>query len=205
MAILTNFGVPVPGASGTTLMPKLQYRFRVTFHNLAGSDKASEISRNIVSVSRPAMDHDDVTIDMYNSKVRLAGKHTWQDITLVIRDDVSSEVVKLLGQQLNTQVDHADQTSAQAGGDYKFGMTIETLDGSQDAGAGAVLDQWHLAGCFIPSLQYGDLNYGTSDAVQITATIRFDNASNHIGAGGVDVLSGGKTKHVKKVSSGGGR
>ena len=108
MAVLTNFGVPVSGESGVTLMPKLQYRFRVTFSNLGGSSNATSITRNVVSVTRPALDHEDVTIDVYNSKIRLAGKHTWQDITLVIRDDVDSEVIKELGKQLNKQVDHAD-------------------------------------------------------------------------------------------------
>jgi len=35
MAVITNFGVPTDASAGTTLMPKLQYRFRVTFSNLA--------------------------------------------------------------------------------------------------------------------------------------------------------------------------
>lgn len=186
MAVLTNFGVPVSGESGVTLMPKLQYRFRVTFSNLGGSSKATSITRNVVSVTRPALDHEDVTIDTYNSKIRLAGKHTWQDITLVIRDDVDSEVIKELGKQLNKQVDHADQSTAMAGIDYKFGMMIETLDGGNGDGEN-VIDSWELVGCFIPSIQYGDLNYATSEAVQVTVTIRYDNASNMVG--GTDQLS----------------
>ena len=34
MAVITNFGVPTGSTEGTTLMPKLQYRFRVTFTRL---------------------------------------------------------------------------------------------------------------------------------------------------------------------------
>lgn len=187
MAVTTNFGVPVDGSSGSTLMPKLQYRFRVTFTNLGDGIGNHHVSRNVISVTRPALDHEDVTVDVYNSKIRLAGKHTWQDVTLVMRDDVNSQVIKELGHQMSRQVNHAQQGSAKAGLDYKFGMKIETLDGGND-GNEVVIDTWTLAGCFIPSIQYGDLNYATSDVVQVTATIRYDNASNTTSTG-IDNLS----------------
>lgn len=179
MAVTTNFGVPVTGESGSTLMPKLQYRFRVTFTGLGEASGAQTIvTRNVVSVTRPAVDHDDVTIDTYNSKIRLAGKHTWQDITLVMRDDVTSGVINALNKQMERQLNHAEQSAPLAGSQYKFGMKIETLNGDHSEGQDAVLDTWELSGCFIPSIQFGDLNYATSDVVQVTATIRYDNASN---------------------------
>ena len=187
MAVTTNYGVPIDGSTGSTLMPKLQYRFRVTFANL-GFSTATQVSRNVISVSRPALDHDDLTIDVYNSKIRLAGKHTWQDVSLVLRDDVDSEVIAAIGQQLNKQVDHGAQSSAKAGQGYKFTTIIETLDGGND-GTETVLDKWELVGCFIPSVQYGDLNYATSEQVQVTVTLRYDNASNEVN--GADKLSAG--------------
>lgn len=186
MAVITNFGVPVSGETGSTLMPKLQYRFRVTFTNLGGAS-GTKVTRNVVSVGRPSLIHDDVTIDAYNSKIRLAGKHTWQDITLVIRDDVDSEVVKLMGAQLNRQINHADQEAPTSGASYKFGMKIEMLDGSHDDGDSGVIDSWDLVGCFIPDIQYGDLAYATSEVVQVQATIRYDNAAHTVA--GTDVLS----------------
>lgn len=201
MAVITNFGVPTSGETGATLMPKLQYRFRVTFDGL-GNSKATKATRNVVSVTRPSLTHEEVTVDAYNSKIFLAGKHTWETITLVLRDDVDSEVIELLGRQLNRQVDHNDQTSSFAGQNYKFSMKIQTLDGSNDGGSDdAVLDQWSLVGCFITNIQYGDLNYGTSDVVQVTATIRFDNASHEVdGANGDDVLSSLNTTTSKNAN-----
>lgn len=191
MAVTTSFGVPVTGATGT-LMPKLQYRYRVTFENLGGSNEGPKVTRNVVSVTRPGFTHDDVTVDVYNSKIRLAGKHTWDDITLVIRDDIESEVVEFIGKQMAQQVNHSTQSAAKAGKNYKFNMKIEMLDGSNsDAGDATVIDSWHLVGCFIPTIAYGDLNYATSDVVQITATIRYDNASHDVG--GTDMLSAGGT------------
>ena len=189
MAVTTNFGVPTTEGNGT-LMPKLQYRYRVTFQNM-GTGSTTVVTRNVVSVTRPAVDHDDVTIDTYNSKIRLAGKHMWQDITLVLRDDVQSEVIKKLNEQMQAQLDHDNQSAPLAGNEYKFGMKIETLDGSNGDGSENVLDTWTIAGAFIPSIQYGDLNYATSDVVQVTATIRYDNASSETSSVGGDVTAVG--------------
>ena len=200
MAVLTNFGLNVEGANeGATLMPKLQYRFRVTFTNLGGNAEGPLVTKNVVSVTRPALDHDDVTIDTYNSKIRLAGKHMWQDITLVLRDDVDGNVVKSLGAQMSRQVNHSTQTSRRAGSNYKFSMKIEMLDGNNDGSDASVLDSWELVGAFIPSIQYGDLNYGTSDMVQVTATIRYDNASHTVD--GADTLSTTDAANDSSVST----
>lgn len=190
MAVITNFGVPAAGASAT-LMPKLQYRFRISFVGIGGdTEKTPLVTTNVISATRPQLDHEDVTIDTYNSKIRLAGKHTWSDVTVVLRDDVDGNVITALDKQLSKQVNHNDQTSAKSGSDYKFKMLIETLDGSDDDGNGnAKLDEWTLVGCFIPSIQYGDLNYSSSDMVQVTVTVRFDNASHTILNGGDDILA----------------
>ena len=122
MAVITNFGVPTGSTEGTTLMPKLQYRFRVTFTRLGNSVNSDVVTQNVISVSRPSLTHEEVVVDSYNSKMYLAGKHTWETLTLTMRDDMTSEVIKQLGGQLNRQVDHADQASATAGSSYKFEM-----------------------------------------------------------------------------------
>ena len=71
-------------------------------------------------------------------------------------------------------------------------MKIQTLDGSNGAGAQGedgehVLDTWEVVGCYLPSVQYGDLNYSSSEMVQITMTVRYDNASHTVGS---DVVLG---------------
>jgi hypothetical protein len=186
MAVTTNFGVPVENEGGATLMPKLQYRFRVKFINLGGKS-GTKATRNVVSVNKPTLTHEEVIIDTYHSKTYLAGKHAWEAISITLRDDVDSEVVSLLGAQLNQQVNHHDQSAPMAADAYKFGMVIETLDGGRDEGDFNVLDAWEVEGCFLTNVAYGEFNYATSEAVIVTATIRFDNASHEID--GHDVLS----------------
>jgi hypothetical protein len=182
MAVTTHFGVPVNGQATSTLMPKLQYRFRVTLIGLGAPGNAGNhtkfTTQNVISVNRPNITHEEIVVDSYNSKIYLAGKHTWEPITLVLRDDMNSGVIKALGEQLNRQVDHASQESALSGASYKFSMLIETLDGGNSNPV--VFDTWELAGCYLAGVQYGDLNYGTSDMVQVTLNIRYDNAANVI-------------------------
>ena len=192
MPVISNFGVPVDGDDGTTLMPKLQYRFRVLFNGIGKAGEAKkELTQNVISVSRPNMSHEEIVVDSYNSKTYLAGKHTWEPVTIVFRDDMNSNVIKALGEQLNKQVDHSDQASATSGESYKFTVNIETLDGNNAANKPVVFDTWILKGCFVQNVQYGELNYATSEMVQVTLQLRYDHAE-HLDKGGSDMLSAGE-------------
>lgn len=189
MANLTKFGVPTGGTTTPVLMPKLQYRFRVEFRSIGGSADSKSLTHQIVSVTRPTLTHEEVTLDVYNSRVYLAGKHTWEPITLVIRDDVDNNVIKLIDAQLQNQVDHHEQSAPLAGAQYKFTTIIDTLDGRNDESTGPdILDTWTLGGCFIQSAAYNESNYATSDAQIINLTIRYDNAK-HVDDVGSNLLA----------------
>jgi hypothetical protein len=185
------------GSSGVLVQPKLSYRFRV-FLNEFGSGENLELTSQVVSVSRPSLTHDDVVVDVYNSRINLAGKHTWDAITLTVRDDVTGLVARAIAAQMQKQVDHANQSSVKAGGGYKFGMSIQNLDGSQPA---EVLDSWQLAGCYIQNVNYGENNYATSDPLQITIAIKYDNANHNIL--GTDAFDGGAGDNGIEITSAG--
>jgi len=174
-------GADTPGAgSQGMLMPKLKYRFRVTLLNFGGGGiqgPTTELTKQVMDVTRPSVSFEDITLDIYNSKIRLAGKHSWEDITLTLRDDASGQVSKMVGQQLQSQLDFQEQASAAAGFDYKFIMNVEVLDGGNGAIVPTVLETWQMYGCFIQAANYGDLNYATNEAATIALTIRYDNAT----------------------------
>lgn len=171
MAVLTTLGVPDNAGNTTTIMPKLQYRFRVTFN---GDAFSATPTRNVISTSRPGLTHEQIPLDAYNSRIYLAGKHTWEPVSIVLRDDVDSVTLRELNAQLNRQVDHANQSGPRAGSAYKFTTLVETLDGSNPTPG--VLDTFELSGCYITNIQYGDLAYAASDQVQVTVQIQYDNA-----------------------------
>lgn len=177
---LTKFSVPLASDQSATsqglLMPKLAYRFRVVLEGFGQSSLRSEITKQVISAARPNVTFDPITLETYNSRVFMAGKHSWQPISLVVRDDVGGNVTKLVGEQLQRQLDFMEQASASAGTSYKFVTRMEVLDGGNGATDINVLETWELAGCYLESVNYNEMNYGTNDAMTITMSIKYDNA-----------------------------
>jgi hypothetical protein len=163
-------------ASQGLLMPKLQYRFRALFINFGVGGSTQELTKQVMDVTRPSVSFTEIPIDIYNSKMYLAGKHEWQATTINLRDDASGSVAKLVGQQLQKQMDFVEQASAATGQDYKFQVNYEVLDGGNGTLVPNVLETWELYGCFLQSVNYNNLNYGSSEMATIQLAIRFDNA-----------------------------
>ena len=205
ISTLSKFTVPLANdqssASQGLLMPKLQYRFRAILENFGVSTPRSELTKQVIDVSRPNLTFDNVTLDVYNSKVYMAGKHTWDPITINLRDDVNNSVTKLVGEQVQKQFDFFEQASAASGIDYKFTTRIEVLDGGNGASAPGVLETFELYGAYIESVNYNTLAYGTSEPVTITMNIRYDNAIQTPQGTGIGTAV---TRTVSTLATGGG-
>tara|TARA_B100001027_G_scaffold172288_1_gene123677 strand:+ start:585 stop:1211 length:627 start_codon:yes stop_codon:yes gene_type:complete len=180
ISTLSKLTVPLDSSQSASnqglLMPKLQYRFRVSLENFGVSTPTTELTKQVVDITRPNLSFETTTIDVYNSKVYLAGKHTWEAVTLTLREDVSNNVQKLVGEQLQKQFDFFEQSAAASGSDYKFVTRIEVTDGANGANAVGVLETFELYGCYIESANYNQLAYGTSEPVTVTLSLRYDNA-----------------------------
>jgi hypothetical protein len=175
MADLTSFGVPTDSGS-SIVMPKLQYRFRVKMINFGTDASSNDFTQNVISVTRPSLTHDEITIDAYNSRAYVAGKHTWEPITITLRDDINNNVNRHVAAQLQKQLNHGLQSAPATASQYKFGILVEQLDGAQPA---TVIETWSMNGCFVQNVNYGENNYATSDVMNITLQIRFDAADIH--------------------------
>jgi hypothetical protein len=180
VASLTKMTVPLNtdqsnNAQGL-LMPKLKYRFRVTFLNFGVSNPSTELSKQVMDFTRPNLNFNPITIEVYNSKMYLQGKPEWQPITVNFRDDVNGNVSKLIGEQIQKQFDFAEQASAFSGIDYKFQTIFEVLDGGNGAIAPNVLETWEMYGCFISEVNYGSFDYKENDPATIQLQLKYDNA-----------------------------
>lgn len=175
---LFNMTVAADNATNSQglLMPKLQYRFRALFLNFGVGGSTTELTKQVMDITRPQVSFDEVQLDVYNSRMYLAGKHTWQETSINLRDDAQGNIAKLVGQQIQKQMDFVEQASAATGQDYKFQINYEILDGGNGVLTPNVLETWELYGCFIKTANYNNLDYKTSDPVTIALTIRFDNA-----------------------------
>jgi len=207
MAISTLTNITVPLANDTSasnqglLMPKLQYRFRVTLENFGVSNETQELTKQVIDASRPTISFENQELHVYNSKVNIAGKHTWNEITINLRDDVNGNVSKLVGEQLQKQFDFFEQASAASGVDYKFVTRLEILDGGNGVNTPNILETWEVYGAYLTSVDYGSVAYANSDPVTVGLTIMYDNAiQTPVGTG----IGSTVARNVSSLSTGGG-
>jgi hypothetical protein len=177
---LSKFTVPLPGGQSAgnqgLLFPKLKYRFRVLLENFGVSKPTTELTKQVMTVGRPDVSFENKELNVYNSKINYAGKPTWAELPLVLRDDVTGAVSKLVGEQIQKQFDFFEQASASSGSDYKFLTKIELLDGGNGAVEPGILETFELYGCYLTKATYQGGDYSSSDPMDITLNIKYDNA-----------------------------
>jgi hypothetical protein len=180
---LNKFGVPNADGSkgigvgnGDLLQLKYKYRFRVIVYNFGGTGtNGVAFTQQVQSAGKPSVTFEEIKVASYNSTAYLAGKHSWEAVDVKVKDDSSNTVSKLIGAQLQQQLNMYDQSADAAGVDYKFQMQIDTLDGTN---SGTPLESWWLEGCYLASVKYGELDYSSGSEFQtIDMSIRFDNAT----------------------------
>jgi hypothetical protein len=207
MAVSSLSRMTVPLASDQSnpnqglLMPKLKYRFRVIFENFGVSTPRTELTKQVMDFTRPNVSFEAIDLPIYNSTIKLAGKYSWADLTCQVRDDAGGQVSKLVGEQLQKQLDFMEQSSAASGIDYKFLTRFEVLDGGNGANEPIALETWEIYGCYLSEVNYNNMDYGASEAVTISMTIRFDNAIQTPVGSGVGAIVG---RTVGDVATGAG-
>jgi hypothetical protein len=205
ISTLTKLSIPIASDQSsqnqTLLMPKLQYRFRVTFDGFGITNPTTELSRQVVDCTKPSASFQEITMNAYNSMVYLAGRHTWSPINVNIREDATGIVQKLVAEQMQKQFDFYESSSAASGVDYKFLTRIEILDGGNGIYVPNVLETWECYGCFLVSATYGNLAYSSNEPTQIGLSIRYDNAIQTPQGAGIGVNVG---RTIGTVSTGAG-
>lgn len=175
MTVAQKMGVPLGGGQGRggMLQPKQTWRFRVRVINFGPIAGGLDITQQVESVTFPQIEFDRVEVNAFNSKGYFAGRHTFSPITLVVKDDVTNVVNKLVNHQQQKQLNITEQTGYLSGVNYKFTTLLETLDGGNDV----VLDTWTLEGCFLASVERMERAYRESSYTTITMSISYDNAT----------------------------
>lgn len=185
MATLSNFGIP--GAGSGILHPRLKNKFRITFLNmgqLVPGTNSRNLTMQVTNITLPNLTFEEVVLHRYNSTAYVAGKHSWEPISVTVEDDITGLAATVIKAQLETQqrivgvdLDGRWLNTAATGSDYKFGVKIDQLDGDE-----GVVQTWVLEGAMVASADFGDRDYSASEAATITMNVRFDHA-RHIESG----------------------
>jgi len=142
----------------------------VNFGPIAGG---LDFTQQVQRASKPKISYDAQDVHSYNSTAYYAGKHKWESIEIELKDDLSNNISKLVGHQMQKQLNHLEQTAFAAGINYKFVTIIETMDGGNDT----VVESWTLEGCFLENITFSELDYSESGFQTIQLSIRYDNAT----------------------------
>lgn len=179
MATLSQVGIF--GINTGILHPKHKNRWRAIFTNLGGTNGAvanvpNDLSSQLITTTRPNLSFEEFPLDRYNSRAYVAGKHTFEPITMTLEDDVTNKASNAIQTQLERQQRLIGATgpwlnTEATASSYKFGTFLEQLDGNE-----TVVESWRIEGCFLQAVDYGDYDYSTGDRVIITLTIRYDHA-----------------------------
>lgn len=182
MSTINDMGIPNVGTG--ILQPKQKHKWRVTLANFGGGADSQPVSMQAVNATRPNLNFEEVQLDRYNARAFIAGKYTWEPMTLTLEDDVTGTASQVVQQQLQSQqwltgAEGPWLASAGEGSLYKFVLYLDMLDGNEQ-----VVEKWTVEGAWIQNIDYTDLDYSSSEAQQITLTIRYDHARQNLGGYG---------------------
>lgn len=194
MATLSNFGIP--GAGTGILHPRLKNKFRITFLNMGAlvpGTNSRNLTMQVTNITLPNITFEEVVLHRYNSTAYVAGKHSWEPISVTVEDDITGLAATVVKAQLETQqriigsdLDGRWLNTAATASEYKFGAKIDQLDGDE-----GVVQTWILEGCMITGSDFGDRDYSASEAATITMQVRFDHARHiEVGTGYGTALGG---------------
>lgn len=179
MATINDIGIP--GVGNGILEPKRRNKWRVTFANLAGGVDSQPLSIQAVTVTRPVISFDPIELHRYNARAYVAGKYTFEPMTVGFEDDVTGQASQVIQDQLQTQqfligAEGAFLATAGEGSAYKFVTYLDMLDG-----ADGFIERWTVEGCYFENVDYTDLDYSDAEKVLINCTIRYDHARQTLG------------------------
>ncbi|WAX21622.1 hypothetical protein [Stenotrophomonas phage RAS14] len=179
MATLVDFGVK--GAGGEILQPHLKNKWKLTFNGIGNLVSSEVLTLQAITCDRPKISHEVVQLDRYNSRAYIAGKYTFEPITITLEADVGGLVEAAIRAQEELQQRIIGLGSAPrlpaalAGADYKFSITQSIMDGDD-----LPLSTFYIEGAWLENVDWGDLDYAASETLKITLTVRYDHARQDI-------------------------
>lgn len=124
----------------------------------------------VKSASRPQITTEEVAIPWINTTRYIAGRTTFGTMSVTLHDAIAPagsqqvmEWLRLCYESVSGRSGYADF--------YKRDIQLKLLDP-----VGTVVSLWDIKGAWVQEANFNDVAYEGSDQVEITLTIRFDNA-----------------------------
>ena len=146
----------------TPFEPKLKNRFIMQIDGIN--------AYLVKSMNRPSLESDEVVLEHMNVTRYVKGKSRWQPLEIMLYDPVVPSAAQSVMEWV--RLGHESVTGRDGYSDmYKKDITFNVL-----GPVGDKVEEWTLKGAFITDANFNDLDYASSDAVDIALTLRYDYA-----------------------------
>ena len=146
----------------TPFEPKLKNRFVMSIDGIP--------AYLIKTAARPSITFEEVELNHMNVKRFVKGKGTWDTIEITMYDPVVPSAAQSAMEWI--RLSHESVTGRDGYTDfYKKDVDFQVL-----GPVGDIVEQWKLKGTWIQAANFNDMDFASSDPVEISLTLRYDYA-----------------------------
>ena len=161
------------------LVFKRKYRWTFTITPYCSRTKAIP-SYFVKLASRPNLTIEETEINYLNGKMWIPGKGTWETISVTFYDmSNGGEGLSSLYGWLATTYDFTDPLNLKQSSKIgTLGSNGYSADGALVLydGCGTPMEEWNLSNMFPQAVDFGELDYSSSEEVTIAVTLRYSQA-----------------------------
>lgn len=162
-----DMGIGQVGRADITF--KRKFRFTFEIQGFCDNEKNVVPESFVTVASRPSITFDETEINHLNAKTWIPGKGTWDTITVSYLD-VAHEEMRNLWNWLATVYNFTDPVKLHQAEKRDWDATgvLNMYDG-----CGTLIEGWELQHMFPQVINFGDVDYSSSDIAMIELTLRF--------------------------------
>lgn len=180
-----NSGTGRPMGLGYIATEKITFKRKYRWSFFINTDCGTTIPESFVKIAaRPNLSIEETEINFLNGKMWIPGKASWETLTVTYYDVGGDNGVGALFQWLATTFNFLDplglhQSSRRGGGSgYSATGYLNLYDG-----CGEVMEEWILSHMWPQAINFGELDYSSSEEATIELTLRFSECQYIPGCG----------------------
>lgn len=164
------------------LVFKRKFRYTFVLEEICGNQRVPE---HFVKVaSRPNLSIEETEINFLNAKTWIPGKAAWETMTLSYIDVATSDMAPLFN-WLASVYNFTDPVNLEQGSqraDYTATAILKLWDG-----CGQLLEIWTMKDVWPTAINFGDLDYSSSEETTIELTLRYSDVQYQSICPGFDI------------------
>lgn len=150
------------------LIFKRKFRFTFELFDICGNQS---VPKHYVKVaSRPNLSVEEVEVNFLNAKTWIPGKASWETMTVTYIDVATADAAPLYS-WLASVYNFTDPIQLEMGSqraDYTATAVLKMWDG-----CGQLLESWEMKDVWPTAINFGDVDYASSDECTIELTLRY--------------------------------